>query len=162
MSGRAIVAAKAACLLAFVTAPAAGCQAVTKALFTQPVVTLKDVHLASTGLGGGTLDVLVSVYNPNAYDLDASQLTYAVIVDSAEVGSGATTQRVLVPARTSALVHLPVDFTWSAAGSLGRELMANGSVLYEVRGTLQVASGVGTIAIPYDQRGRFRSLQQSK
>lgn len=162
MSGRRRAAARIACIAVLAVAPVARGQGAAKAAFAQPVVTLKDVHLASTSLTGGTLDVLVTIYNPNTYDLDASQLTYSVVVDSAEVGSGATTQRVVVKARNISLVHLPVDFTWGAAGSLGRELVANGYVLYEVRGTLKIAIGSGTITVPYDQHGRFRSMQQSQ
>jgi len=130
--------------------------------FTQPVVTLRDVRLSSAGLDGGTLDVLLSIYNPNKYNLDVQQMTYAVIVDSSQVGSGHTTQRVLLKAFDSSMVHLPVDFTWSGATSAGRLLTMNGYVLYEVKGGLTVASGVGSVTIPFDQHGRFRSLQQSR
>lgn len=129
-----------------------------KAAFSQPVVALRDVRLSAIGIEGGTLDVLLSVYNPNEYDLDASQITYSVLVDSALVGTGATEQRFVVKAMDSSIVKLPVHFNWNGAGAAGRQLMNNGSVLYEVRGAMKIASGLGTITLPYDQRGRFSSL----
>jgi LEA14-like dessication related protein len=138
------------------------CQSVTQMVFTQPVVTLRDVKLASTTFTGGTLDVTLNVYNPNPYDLDVSQMTYDVIVDSADVGSGRTAQRVLLKSRDSSLVHLPVDFTWSSATAAGRIFAANGFVLYEVKGEIKAATVVGAVTIPFDQRGRFRSLAQSR
>ena len=131
-------------------------------MFTQPVVTLRDVKLASSSFTGGTLDVTLNVYNPNHYDLDVSQMTYAVIVDSADVGSGHTAQRVLLRSGDSTLVHLPVDFTWGGATAAGRLFAASGSVLYEVKGEIKAATAVGAVTIPFDQRGRFRSLAQSR
>jgi len=149
------------------TAVAAGamsgaCQSVTKMVFTQPVVTLRDVKLASSSFTGGTLDVTLNVYNPNHYDLNVTQMTYDVIVDSADVGSGHTAQRVLLKSGDSTLVHLPVDFTWSGATAAGRLFAANGSVLYEVKGEIRAGTAIGAVTIPFDQRGRFRSLAQSR
>ena len=134
------------------------CATMAKAAFSQPVVALRDVRLSSVGFDGGTLDVLLSVYNPNEYDLDASQMTYAVLVDSSVVGQGATDQRWVVPAKDSAVVRLPVKFSWQGAGAAGQHLLNSGSVLYEVRGAMKIASGLGTFTLPYDQRGSFRSL----
>ena len=138
------------------------CATLVKAAFETPVVALRDVRLSAVGFDGGTLDVLLSIYNPNEFNLDASQVTYSVLVDSALVGSGATEQRFVVPAKDSSVVRLPVHFTWNGAGAAGRQLMANGSVLYEVKGAMKIASGVGTITLPYDQRGRFSSLAHPK
>lgn len=145
-----------------VGAAGGACQSVAKAVFTQPVVTLRDVKLASSSFTGGTLDVTLNVYNPNHYDLDVSQMTYEVIVDSADVGSGHTAQRVLLRSGDSTLVHLPVDFTWGGATAAGRLFAASGSVLYEVKGEIKAATAVGAVTIPFDQRGRFRSLAQSR
>ncbi len=131
------------------------CASVARAAFESPVVTLRDVRLAGVGLEGGTLDVLLSVYNPNDFNLDASRITYSVLVDSALVGSGEADQRVVVPALDSAVVRLPVRFTWQGAGAAGTVLMNRGSVDYRVKGEMQIVSGVGTITLPYDQRGRF-------
>jgi hypothetical protein len=89
-------------------------------------------------------------------------MAYSVVVDSAEVGTGHTEQRVLIKAHDSTMVHLPVDFTWAGATSAGKLLTVNGSVLYEVKGTIQASTFVGPVNIPFDQRGRFRSLQQSR
>ena len=141
---------------------AASCATVAKAAFSQPVVTLHDVRLTAVGFDGGTLQVVLGVWNPNDFDLDASSVTYQVMVDSSVVGSGASQQRILIPARDSAVVRLPVSFNWAGAGAAGQQLMRNGSVLYEVKGAMRIASGVGTITLPYDQRGRFSAPAGSR
>src|SRR3954462_1448707 len=57
-----------------------GCSTLGKAAFREPVVTLKNVNVRGLGLTGGSLDVVLSVYNPNHYRLDATQLHYQVML----------------------------------------------------------------------------------
>jgi len=146
-------------VLVFVLVSAAGgCATIAKAAFSQPVVTLRDVRLGAVGFDGGTFEVLISVYNPNDFDLDATSITYSVSVDSAVIGTGNTAQRVVVAARDSSVVTLPLRVSWATAGPAGQSLMRGGPVLYEVKGEMKLASGVGTMTFPYDQRGRFSTL----
>src|SRR6185503_11721392 len=67
---------------------AAGCSTLGKAAFADPVVTLKDVKVVGIGLTGGNVDVVLSVYNPNGFRLDATKLTYNLFVDSTKLGDG--------------------------------------------------------------------------
>src|SRR4029078_4889350 len=62
---------------AVVTAGVA-CSTLGRAGFEQPVVHLRDVKVRGLGLTGGSLDVLLSVYNPDHYRLDATRLTHQV------------------------------------------------------------------------------------
>ena len=48
----------------------AGCSALGKAAFQQPVVQLKDVAVQGVGLTGGQLGVKLNVFNPNGYRLE--------------------------------------------------------------------------------------------
>jgi hypothetical protein len=57
--------------------------------------------------------------------------------------------------RDSAAVRLPVVFTWAGLGAANAILLSRGEVEYRVKGAMRVESGVGTITLPYDQRGRF-------
>ena len=80
----------------FVAASAAlvgvgACSKLGSAAFEQPVVNLRDVKIRGVGLSGGNLDVVLSVYNPNHYRLDATRLTYKVNLagDSISLANGA-------------------------------------------------------------------------
>src|SRR4030088_224452 len=64
----------------------AGCSALGKSAFQDPVVNLRDVTVQGVGLTGGQLAVKLNVYNPNGYRLDATQLKYNVLVG--DNGSG--------------------------------------------------------------------------
>lgn len=135
----------------------AGCSMLGKAAFEQPVVKLKDVRVRGLGLTGGSLDVLLSVYNPNHYRLDATHLTYKVNLagDSVTIASGEVTDRFTVNDNDSTVVPIPVSFTYAGIGAAGRSILNTGAVNYHVLGEVSVGSAVGTFRVPYSSTGRF-------
>src|SRR5215217_8930214 len=87
----------------------AGCSALGKQAFQQPVVHLQDVRVNGGGLTGGNLDVRLSVYNPNGYRLDATRMTYNVLVgDSVQLATGIVETRFTVEGKDSSVVPIPV------------------------------------------------------
>jgi LEA14-like dessication related protein len=142
---------------AVMLAAGVGCSSLGRAAFEQPVVHLRDVRIRGLGLTGGSLDVLLSVYNPNHYRLDATRLTYKVALagDSVTLATGAIDSRFTVQDRDSTTVTIPVSFTYSGIGSAGRSILGTGAVDYHVMGDVTVASTVGNFTVPYSQTGRF-------
>ncbi len=136
----------------------AGCAAIGRGTFAEPVVRLKDVTVTGLGLQGGSLDVHLSVYNPNHFSLDALKMTYKVDVDSTPVGDGALDNRFVVRGGDSSEVRLPVRFTYAGIGAAGQSLLRSGSVNYRVRGDFTVSTPLGNFTRPYDQRGRYNSV----
>jgi LEA14-like dessication related protein len=135
----------------------AGCSALGRAAFENPVVTLRDVKVRGVGLTGGSLDVLLSVYNPNHFRLDATRLTYRVNLagDSVTVASGALDSRFTVQENDSTTVTIPVSFTYAGIGAAGRSILNTGAVDYHVLGDVTVGSPVGNFTVPYSSTGRF-------
>jgi LEA14-like dessication related protein len=137
---------------------AAGCATLGRQAFREPVVTLQDVKVTGVGLNGGSLDVILSVQNPNDFRLDATQLRYAVLVDSIPFANGVTTQHFTVDGKQTTPVHIPINFTYAGIGQAGRALLNTGSVNYTVRGDVTVGTPVGNFTIPYSQTGRYSTL----
>jgi LEA14-like dessication related protein len=135
----------------------AGCSALGRAAFENPVVHLRDVRVRGVGLTGGSLDVLLSVYNPNHYRLDATRLTYTVTLagDSITLASGALDDKFTVNDNDSTIVTVPVSFTYAGIGAAGRSLLNTGAVDYHVLGDVTVGSPVGSFTVPYTATGRF-------
>jgi len=147
-------------LLAVVAASAVvigGCATLGKAAFQNPIVHLRNVGLGNIGLSGGTLNVQLSVYNPNHFRLDATRLTYNLNLagDSVKVASGTYDSHFTVTDDDSTLVTIPVDFTYAGIGAAGRGLLATGAVNYHVLGDVTVGSAVGNFTVPYSSTGRF-------
>jgi LEA14-like dessication related protein len=139
-------------------ATATGCATLGRKVFKEPVVSFREMRVTGLGLAGGSLDVVLSVYNPNSYRLDATRLTYNLIVDSIPFGNGAIDQTFAVQSGDSTLVRLPVTFTYAGIGSAGRSLLNTGTVNYRVTGDVTVGTPLGNFTRPYDRAGRYTAL----
>lgn len=150
---------RAAWLASFLLLAAPSCKDAVNRVFAQPTVAFRGVDVGSIGVTGGALDVVLRVSNPNPYQLSAKRVTYTLLAgDSTEVGRGATTQPVVIAARDSALVRLPLDITWRGLRDVGRRALADGTVAYRVVGEIDADTPVGAHTFPFDQRGRFAAL----
>ncbi|GLC27496.1 hypothetical protein rosag_40090 [Roseisolibacter agri] len=153
------VGAVAATLLAVTTA---ACATLGRGVFKEPIVNFRNVEVKGLGLSGGSLDVVLSVYNPNGFKLDATRLTYQLQVDSIQVGTGALDQQFVVQENDSSLVRLPVSFTYAGLGAAGRQLIQSGSVNYRVLGDVTVKTPLGSFTRPYSGTGRFSALSGTR
>ncbi len=137
----------------------AGCSALGKQAFQQPIVHLQDVRLNGVGLTGGNLDVKLSVYNPNGFRMDATRMTYNLVIgENVPLATGTVDSRFTVNANDSSVVTVPVSFTYSGIGAAGRQLMNTGGVDYHVNGDVTVGTVVGNFTVPYSATGRFNAL----
>lgn len=139
------------------TGLAAACSFLGHQAFQQPTVLLRKVEVAGVGLTGGSLNVELSVFNPNHYRLDATQLTYQVMLnsDSVQLASGVLNNPVTMKENDTTVVKVPVDFTYAGVGAASRSLLNTGVVTYHVLGQITVGSTVGSYTVPYSQVGRF-------
>lgn len=141
---------------------ATGCGSLLRRDFKEPVVTFKEGRITGLGVTGGSLEIVLDVYNPNGFRLDGSRLTYAISVDSVKVGDGLYNTRFQVEKGQTSEIRLPLNFTYLGIGAAGRQLMQTGSVEYRVRGDITVGTPIGDFTRPYDQRGRFSSLSGAR
>jgi LEA14-like dessication related protein len=144
------------------SAALAGCASAGVGNFQQPVVAFKDLQVEGIGTKGGTVDVVLSVYNPNGYRLDATQLTYKLLVDTTAVGDGVYNTKFTVQEGDSAIVRLPVSLSYAGLATAARQLQETGSVNYRVIGDVTVSTPVGNFTKPYDQTGRFSTMSGIK
>ena len=141
---------------------AAGCATLGRATFKEPVVHFQDARITGLGVSGGSVEVKLSLYNPNGFKLDGERLTYKIMVDSTTLGTGALADRFAVQEKDSTLVTLPLSFSYAGVGAAGRQLMNTGSVNYRVMGDVTVGTPLGNFTRPYDQTGRFSTLSGTR
>lgn len=145
-------------LMSTVLLAVAGCSTLGRQVFREPVVELRDVRLTGLGVTGGNLDVVLAVYNPNGYRLDATSGHYRVLVDSLQVATGDITDRSRFTGGDTTVVHLPVQFSYAGVGAAARELTQTGAVNYKVIGDLTVDSPIGSRTFPFTSTGRFTTV----
>jgi LEA14-like dessication related protein len=136
----------------------AGCASIGSRVFSEPVVTLNDVRLRGLGVTGGSMDVVLNVYNPNEFALDATQLRYQVQVDSLPFADGLLDSRFTVQSNDSSAVTIPVNFSYAGIGQAARQAIQTGVVNYRVFGDIRVGTPIGSFSVPYDRTGRFTTF----
>jgi LEA14-like dessication related protein len=126
--------------------------------FVEPEVTFKEARILGLGMSGGSLEVVLDIYNPNGYRLDGSRLTYTIMVDSVRFGDGEYNTRFQIEKGDTSEIRLPLSFTYAGVGAAGRQLLQTGTVEYRVLGDITVGTPLGNRTWPYDQKGRFSTL----
>ena len=139
-----------------------GCATLGVGGFKQPLVNFSDVKIRGLGLSGGSLDIVLSVYNPNGFNLNATRLTYKLMAEDKDLANGVLDHAFRVRDKDSTFVTIPVDFTYAALGAAGRQLLEKGSVNYRVIGDITVDTQLGNFTVPYDRTGRFSSFGSTR
>lgn len=137
----------------------AGCRTLAKQVMGNPVVEVKDVQIKGLGIEGGALDVLLDVYNPNEFRMDATRISYQVWVDSIPVANGEIDQRVTLTEKGKSQVTVPVNFTYNEIRSVISQFMLKGTLDYRVTGHLTYMTPFGNLTRPYSGSGRVNGFQ---
>jgi LEA14-like dessication related protein len=126
--------------------------------FYRPSVSLREVKLGGIGLTGGSVNVLINVYNPNDYGLATPRVAYRVYVDSVFLARGIYDADIMLESQDSVQLRIPASIAYTALGQAGRVLLNTGSVNYRVVGDITVGTPYGRYTFPYDRAGWFSSL----
>ena len=126
--------------------------------FDEPSVAIRDVRLAGAGLTGGSMDIVVSVYNPNDYDVQAPRLSYKLYVGQTQLTDGYYDANIALAARDSATVKIPATFSYLTARRAGMSVVGTGTIDYRMLGRISVGTPYGRMSAPYDRMGRFAPL----
>lgn len=124
----------------------------------QPEVWLDGARLSSLGISGGVVDVHLSVYNPNTFELRASGLTYDLDLEEAsgdgwvDFTEGTLDRDLRVQPRDTVDVVVPVEFTYRTLGQAVRSLLERGEFDYRVSGSVALEGPVSR-AIRYRHTG---------
>src|SRR5687767_9102789 len=92
------------------------CASLGRAVFQEPVVNFRGLSVRGLGLTGGALDVQLSLYNPNSFDLESTRLSYNLLMDTVRVADGLIETRQTFRSGDSTVVTIPVNFTYAGLG----------------------------------------------
>lgn len=144
--------------LVLVAVAATSCKSLARQAMANPVVEVKDVVVKGMGTTGGSLDVILDVYNPNEFRMDATKITYELWVDSSRVADGAIDKVVTLGEKSRSDIIVPVNFTYNEMRAVLNKFMLRGVVDYQVKGQFTVVTPFGNITRPYSGTGRLDSV----
>ncbi|MEP6687306.1 MAG: LEA type 2 family protein [Gemmatimonadales bacterium] len=124
------------------------------AYFKEPDLKLQRAVVRGVGLTGGTMDLVVGVYNPNSFDLHGTRLQVGLDVEGSHVGDVEYSSDFQVQKGDTTAVTLPVQFTWNGLTGAVRSALGYGELPYKLTGQLTVETPFGDRRIPFTREGR--------
>ena len=131
----------------------AGCAGIP-AYFKDPDLKLQRVVVRGVGLTGGTMDLVVGVYNPNSFDLHGTRLQVGLDVENSHVGDVEYASDFQVQEGDTTAVTLPLKFEWHGLAGAARTALGYGELPYKLTGQLTVGTPFGDRRIPFTREGR--------
>lgn len=131
----------------------AGCAGL-QSVFRNPDVNLQRVVVRGLGLTGGTMDLVVGVYNPNAFSLQGTRLQLGLDVEQSHVGDVEYTSAFQAQQGDTTVVTVPLAFSWSGVAGAVRTALGGGELPYKLSGQLTVSTPIGQQQVPFSREGR--------
>ena len=112
--------------------------------FERPTVALATVQVTGLGFQGGALNLVLDVTNPNHYDLTTTRMAIGVDLEDTHFGDVELDRAVVLGARATTPVEIPLTFTWAGVGAGARGLLGHGAVRYGLTGRLWLDTPIGS------------------
>jgi LEA14-like dessication related protein len=128
------------------------CSSCIHLFFEQPTVTLRKIN-ASPSLQGLNLNFGMDVDNPNSYDLKLEKLSFSLTVNDNPSGAGEIDSPILLPARSTAYVEIPVRTDMKALGSVISVIIKGKELRYRVEGDALVKALLGERNFHFNREG---------
>lgn len=131
----------------------ASCATLRQLHFEQPTVELQAIEVTGIGLSGGSLLLVLEVFNPNDYDIRTTRVEASLELEETHFGNATLEGDETLVAGSHTLVEIPAEFTWEGVGAGARALLGRGSLRYELESRLQVETPLGGHTVTLRNRG---------
>lgn len=122
--------------------------------FLDPEVELREVTVRGLGITGGSMDLLLDVYNPNGFDIRGTKLQLGFDVEGSHVGDITYDDEYRVDRGDTTTVVLPMRFNWSGVSAAARAALGYGDIPYKMRGQATVRTPFGDRVVAFTREGR--------
>jgi len=104
----------------------------------EPSISLKQTELASISLEGVELNLTLSIFNPNRFDMNLAGFDYTLSLNSYQVLSDQQRQNIELSGRDTTVVQVPVTVKFEDVHKLVSSITAGDQVDYRFRTTAYV------------------------
>jgi LEA14-like dessication related protein len=111
--------------------------------FQEPQIQLQEINVTGLSLTGGTLDLVLDVYNPNAFRLRSTRLEVSLDLEERDFGEALIDKPLDLSPQNHSRVLVPVRFTWAGVGAGMRALLGRQSIRYTLGGAALLDTPVG-------------------
>lgn len=119
-----------------------------------PDLHLDRVVLRAVGLTGGTMDLIVGIYNPNQFDLAGTTLQVGFDVEHSHVGDLTYDDDFQMQKGDTTALTLPLRFSWNGLAGAAQTALGSGELPYTLKGQLTIQTPFGEHKLPFTREGR--------
>ncbi|MBI4499995.1 MAG: LEA type 2 family protein [Gemmatimonadetes bacterium] len=145
---------RSALLLAASILTACGGSTISPENLAPPTVRVDRLGVKNAGIAGGTMDVVMAIYNPNRSTIKGTAIRGALDIENSHIGDVTSDQEFKLKGRDTTLVTVPMQFKWSGAGAAAKSILGYGTVNYKMNGIVMVATSDGhPVEVPFTGQG---------
>ncbi len=138
---------------ALLAVPLASCATLKHLRFEQPTVDLKAIEIAGVDVSGGSLVLVLDVFNPNDYDIRTTGVEASLDLEDTHFGTAVLEGDETLVANSRTEVEIPAEFTWEGVGAGARALLGRGALRYHLETRLRVETSMGGRTVTLRNRG---------
>ena len=121
----------------------------------RPEVVVEGAVVTRVGPSSADVSIGLSIHNPNPFDLDLHSINYDLTLNSRQLISGDSQQRLTVPGNTRGRIPLEVTFEYQRVFQSLGDVIAQQRVAYQLDGSV----GIGSFRVPFRSGGEFGLAQ---
>jgi len=140
-------------LLALLPFLCACCSVLSKVSFERPTTKLESIELIGLGISGGSMNLVLDVYNPNGYELRAMRIDAGIDLEGTHFGDVRLERDISLPPTEHTTVKIPVTFTWAGVGAGARGMLSRGAVDYTLDSRIHVSTPIGDQTVEFRNTG---------
>ncbi len=111
--------------------------------FQEPQVELKQINVTGLGLTGGTMDLVLDVYNPNEYRLRSTRLEAQLDLEHTHFADGLIDKPLDLSPTNHTQVVMPIRFEWAGVGAGAKALLTKQAVAFGITGIVFLDTPLG-------------------
>jgi LEA14-like dessication related protein len=121
--------------------------------FREPSVSFKDVSLSDVSLGGATVNLTLTVDNPNAQGISLAETDYKLSVAGKQLVAGKPSGGLQIPAGGRSDVVLPAKIRFADLGDSIAAVLQQEQLPYRAEGHLGVSTPLGVLPLGFSKEG---------
>ena len=125
------------------------------AFVTKPEITLKDIKLAGLNQKGLDIDVYLSVYNPNSFDLHLKDYSYDLKIMSLPLAKGNSRTTCDFGSKSASDLLITVKIPYNGLTEILKHHPNPDAVPYQLHADMAVGSALGSFNVPVSKSGAF-------
>ena len=136
------------------------CATLGKLSFKEPDIRLERIDITGLSLGGGTLDLVFDVYNPNTFRIRSTRMEVDLDLEETHFGTALLERPLDLSPDNHSRVIVPTRFEWAGLGAGARALLTKRAVGYGLVGKVILDTPLGdeTVALKANGSVPLRKL----